>query len=659
MGNSYLINYLILSILFLYSSVNFPQYNPNKIDLIQTTATREFSKTILYKYLSSSDSTDIIAALISISHSGDTSFVQELIKMNFDKYGKWISFASGQIGNSDSVKHYLWERLYNSRSNFSEAIFSAIGKLGNQKDFAELINFYNEHPETEGIEEAILQFRIKNLTNDLSKNILIKEFSNAGTSLERKKKILFTLARLGSDSLINSDLTKVLIENHDNEMLQLALMNFRIQKYFPNNTELINYLFNMDNEVKIELVKALPYSDTTDEVLKLFTRILSDTTSNENVFLETIKAFQVKKWEADLLNDYGIESLLKQIIQNNKKSFIVSEAIKTYEHLFGHNELSRDTLLLKNLSEINLIQLFISEKNYLAFYSLSKFYERITDPKQKLNALEIFLKHNNEFAEDTNFIYFILKELKSDNPASISVIADGIDSNFISTNSDSLIKISTVQANKFKHNSDFIEALMSLVNLAGKISDRFQKELIQDLSDTKLYSLRKYLKKLSPGIDTGNKPFDNLSELINESFNYSGAMIKTNKGDIGIRFRPDFAPITVGNFVFLSKKNFYNGIKFHRVVPGFVIQTGDPTGTGWCGPGYEIVSEFSPEEYHTGKIGIASSGKDTEGSQFFIMQGYYPHLNGRYTFFAEIIKGLDVVMNIAEDDYIISVELLK
>ncbi|MBI5661005.1 MAG: peptidylprolyl isomerase [Ignavibacterium album] len=136
-------------------------------------------------------------------------------------------------------------------------------------------------------------------------------------------------------------------------------------------------------------------------------------------------------------------------------------------------------------------------------------------------------------------------------------------------------------------------------------------------------------------------------------------MIKTNKGDIGIRFRPEFAPITVGNFVFLSKKNFYNGIKFHRVVPGFVIQTGDPTGTGWCGPGYEIVSEFSPEEYHTGKIGIASSGKDTEGSQFFIMQGYYPHLNGRYTFFAEVIKGLDVVMNIAEDDYIISVELLK
>ncbi|GIV45216.1 MAG: peptidyl-prolyl cis-trans isomerase [Ignavibacterium sp.] len=140
---------------------------------------------------------------------------------------------------------------------------------------------------------------------------------------------------------------------------------------------------------------------------------------------------------------------------------------------------------------------------------------------------------------------------------------------------------------------------------------------------------------------------------------FSGAVIKTNKGLITIKFKPELAPITVGNFVHLAKKNFYDGIIFHRVVPGFVIQAGDPTGTGWGGPGYEIISEFSPEEFKTGAVGIASAGKDTEGSQFFIMHGYYPHLNSRYTLFADVVGGIDVVMKISEDDQIISVELFK
>jgi cyclophilin family peptidyl-prolyl cis-trans isomerase len=95
------------------------------------------------------------------------------------------------------------------------------------------------------------------------------------------------------------------------------------------------------------------------------------------------------------------------------------------------------------------------------------------------------------------------------------------------------------------------------------------------------------------------------------------------------------------------------------VVPGFVIQGGDPTGTGWGGPGYEITSEFSPLEYNRGIVGMASAGKDTEGSQWFVTTGNYPHLNGRYTIFAEVLKGMDVVEKIKQDDKILSVNLLR
>jgi cyclophilin family peptidyl-prolyl cis-trans isomerase len=107
----------------------------------------------------------------------------------------------------------------------------------------------------------------------------------------------------------------------------------------------------------------------------------------------------------------------------------------------------------------------------------------------------------------------------------------------------------------------------------------------------------------------------------------------------------------------LAKQNFYNGIIFHRVVPGFVIQAGDPTATGWGGPGYDIISEYSDTDFGIGYIGMASAGKDTESSQFFIMHVSHPHLDSRYTIFAKVAEGMDVVYNITEDDEIISIKL--
>jgi cyclophilin family peptidyl-prolyl cis-trans isomerase len=90
-----------------------------------------------------------------------------------------------------------------------------------------------------------------------------------------------------------------------------------------------------------------------------------------------------------------------------------------------------------------------------------------------------------------------------------------------------------------------------------------------------------------------------------------------------------------------------------------VIQGGDPTGTGYSGPGYEIVSEFSPKEYKTGTVGMASSGKDTEGSQWFITTGNYPHLDGSYSIFGEVTEGQDIADSIDQDDVIINIELNK
>jgi cyclophilin family peptidyl-prolyl cis-trans isomerase/HEAT repeat protein len=130
-------------------------------------------------------------------------------------------------------------------------------------------------------------------------------------------------------------------------------------------------------------------------------------------------------------------------------------------------------------------------------------------------------------------------------------------------------------------------------------------------------------------------------------------IIETTRGTIRVELNRNAAPFTVMSFLKLAtERGFYRGRTFHRVVPNFVIQGGDPRGDGWGGPGYTIRSEFGPLPFDTGTVGIASAGKDTEGSQFFITHSPQPHLDGRYTAFGRVVSGQEVVDRILIDDRI-------
>lgn len=127
------------------------------------------------------------------------------------------------------------------------------------------------------------------------------------------------------------------------------------------------------------------------------------------------------------------------------------------------------------------------------------------------------------------------------------------------------------------------------------------------------------------------------------------AVIKTTLGDIEIELFADKAPKTVENFVTLAKKGFYNGVIFHRVIPNFMIQTGDPQGNGTGGPGYTIKDEFNITLKHSkpGVLSMANAGPNTGGSQFFITVAPTAWLDGKHAIFAQVIKGMDVVNKIS------------
>lgn len=137
------------------------------------------------------------------------------------------------------------------------------------------------------------------------------------------------------------------------------------------------------------------------------------------------------------------------------------------------------------------------------------------------------------------------------------------------------------------------------------------------------------------------------------------AIVKTNRGTIKLELFADKAPRTVQNFVDLANKGFYDGLKFHRVISDFMIQTGDPTGTGCGGPGYEFDDEFHPDLKHDGPgtLSMANAGPNTNGSQFFITHRDCPWLDGHHSVFGKVVEGQDVVDKTRQGDVMESVKI--
>ncbi len=140
------------------------------------------------------------------------------------------------------------------------------------------------------------------------------------------------------------------------------------------------------------------------------------------------------------------------------------------------------------------------------------------------------------------------------------------------------------------------------------------------------------------------------------------AVIKTNRGDIHLDLFAADTPKTVNNFVFLARDKFYDGLTFHRVIPNFMAQGGDPDGDGRGGPGYRFEDETrgnSRQKHLTGSLSMANAGPNTNGSQFFICHGPQPHLDGKHTVFGQVTKGQDVVNSLKNGDVMTEVVITE
>ncbi len=661
----------------------FAQYDSTMYNLIKTTYERSFDKRIINSYLNSHSPAKIKAAILSISQSEDTSFVPELLNTDLEKYGNDVCFAIGQIGSCSQSLQFLWKYLKSDNpQRFYPEIFYAIGKIGDINDLNKLVSFYNSFSSNSfpyrGISNAILQFQLRGIINQNVKEILEKEVQQYPNNPERVSDALFVLARFNSSEVITDKLVEILAkkdeinfnipkinnsnQNEEIKLKEYALMNFQRLKSFNVSENIINEILYGNNDLlKIELAKTIVYWNNKENEQKLFTiifKLIND--KNPNVAIQT--AISLKNLDSSLVKNYKefLKSRILELLNDPLKDNILKSEIflSGYKLLGNYEDFSKIILQFNPTIECQVAFASFNPDKNDAIKKLLEYYTS-NDLKIKIEALNKLIEIFNYKNYRNKLKSTLLDALSSNFPPLISIAADGLDSTFIQNNSTELKTIIEKQIYRFKDNPDFLEATLSLVNLSKKFDNDFYTSVLKIADSSKLYSIRKFVGSTIASKNFDLKELDQFDDIWQFSFRYSGAKIITTKGTITIKFSPEVAPITVGNFCKLASQHFYDGIIFHRVVPGFVIQAGDPTATGWGGPGYDIVSEFSDIEFSTGYVGMASAGKDTEGSQFFIMQGNFPHLDGRYTNFAKVLEGLDIVLGITQNDKIISVQLIE
>jgi len=205
------------------------------------------------------------------------------------------------------------------------------------------------------------------------------------------------------------------------------------------------------------------------------------------------------------------------------------------------------------------------------------------------------------------------------------------------------------------HGPDAVEAQQALLSAAAALKLTAAIPAARALVDAEPYALRQAAAHALTALE--GKPVaarpPQLPATPVPTLPPTTVRIRTTRGTIRARLWVDDAPRTAANFVALAKKHFYDKLTFHRVVPDFVSQGGDPRGDGAGGPGYMIDCEINMRRYGEGVLGMALSGRDTGGSQFFFTHAPEPHLDGRYTAFGEVVSGLDVVTSLVEGDVIL------
>jgi peptidylprolyl isomerase len=655
-----------------------------------------------------------LTALANIGDSSVIPKLDFLLAGPFDVYPtsgdfEAAAFMLGQIPcyKSRETSGLFLKRMYD-KSELEKSVLSdfviALGNIGTLDDLNNLYELYNLNPEAfpsfgSSLALSTGKFALNKIKNEKSSEILnsiagrsddTSALRNAAfaywrtgsrTMPDKSKEIIYSLSK-SDDPQIRMWAYNAFGKIKDKLLLMQTLESFSSEKDWRVKVNMLNSISNYDSdslsEVSLQIASVLgdAISDSSEHVsltgLKVLGKIFSDLSTSKNQIMKSMSQNLKEEFiyaldSADKLNlsrrvKNELVSSVSLMFRDEMKSILFREFYKTddYDYKAG---------IIKSFGNFNDGMIYREVRDSVG-REVQRYNLQHPDNSGKLIGSTDLAKLYRAFvemlteiddkvdSENQNNIRLIYSEFAGSKDILLTDLSlSGLyDSLYIKYRDET----NSVINFEYKDLSfeEYPDIMLMLIDAMGQLNNQAAVPMLElnlasdnyELARASAASLEKITGKkygfhAKPVTDFDWDYIQGLSQKKNIT-------VITNKGNIRIELFPETAPFTVMNFLKLSEKNFYDGTVFHRVVPNFVIQGGDPTGTGFGGPGYSIRSEFSPLNFETGMLGMASSGKDTEGSQFFITHSATPHLNGRYTLFGRVTEGMDVVDKIMIGDSI-------
>ncbi|MBV6478060.1 MAG: hypothetical protein HGGPFJEG_00807 [Ignavibacteria bacterium] len=698
-------------------------YSDNEWEILQLMDSRILGQDgKINEYLHSIDPKIRQKAIYALANIGDSSTVS-LINFLFagpfkdypDKNDLMASaFLLGQINCNESRK--LLETVFNNPDSFKSEMkesgvyfIDAAGKIGDENLFniflnlAENTDSYDQNINS-AIAMSLAKFALRKFVNEKSVSVL-KQIVKYSQDTSALRNAAYAFWRIGDKSLLLNAKQEIYDLTGSNDP-QTRMWAFNALGKFKDNLLLMytleSFIAEKDWRVKVNMLNSLGnYNlDSIPELTLHIFSLLGDAFNddNEHVSLTSIAVmgniFQnIRKSKNSVANSMasGIKEELLAALNEPKKFSVLqrSEITKTLAKMY-RDEVKKDLLSALVLSndyffKSNVIKSFGFFDDYNIFKEVR---DSVSSEVRKYNlsyqinsgemigSTDLALLYrgfvqmlsdldDKAKADDLNSIRLIFTEFASSKDPVITdvcltALQDSLYKDFKDETSqvilfdfddlnypqDETVILIFIDAMKKLYNDSTYKSLEKYLNFGNYEIAKAAKETLENIT------WKKYGQNVFPETD---HDLEYMKNLDSKKF----VVLKTSKGQINVELFPDIAPFTVQNFLKLAEKDYYDNTVFHRVVPNFVIQGGDPSGTGYGGPGYSIRSEFSPVKFETGFLGMASSGKDTEGSQFFITHSATPHLDGKYTLFGKVVNTIDVVDKIQQGDTLKDVTIIK
>ncbi len=601
------------------------------------------------------------------------------------------AFAIGQTAallSKQGVATFEHELIFNrldqvqrKSKQTANRLIEEIGKFGTEEALKELMLRFGSDQSSANIPlvMSIARFAIRTVRAQQATLYLI---SSASRNDNLPWQVMYALQRIGATDDTKQNVSQLipLYKQKDAVVrMHLATLLGKIKDPQSSIEPLMQMAeYDSDWRVRVNAIKALgnfPINERYD-VIDLFRRLFLDKT--EYVGLTALEIFGNTDLK-ERTGDKSVEEMftsLRKITENTGDGYLIyyqmtaantlarltkSDAVK-YIHLKESQDTQVQTALLKALGSTGDISVAPIFDSYLES-------DKPVVVRSAIESLDNITQANSKDRVRVATTYnACLRFLKSDDIAIATTVADILrDSIYQRTES---VQPLIERLDRCHIPYDF-ELMQSICATLGELKDKRAVHQLEQTLESPDRSVALSAAKALEGItgnDYGKELPDWFQPLYTDfDFGYLNSlpdtvdvMLETTRGNIRLALNKDVAPFTVMSFLKLaSQRGFYRGLTFHRIVPNFVIQGGDPRGDGWGGPGYSLRSEFSMLSYETGTLGMASAGRDTEGSQFFITESPQPHLDGKYTIFGKVISGMDVVNTMRIDDRILDVRVGK